>query len=264
MNLGKPPVVEVSVAFWFEASASAADWGHERAVKFLDQFQAEYPESEVQAEQRVQVQKLPRSGSTLKTTHVPIAFRAYPPDRSRYLLTAKDYLQCIFLRTPENDYQGFQSLKAEALGKFDEYVRFHRPTKVTGFALSYVDLVRIPTVNKRAALNDFFTICEDPDEETFGVAGFIRKSFKTVPPGSQDILTFEIYNLTKAGGPDESAIPFRLEWTLQGFKGLTVDPAAIGERLEAAHRFLLTCFKRSFTPRGWALFDPQDDAQVAQ
>lgn len=262
MNLGKPPVVEVSVAFWFEASSAAPDWGEEQAVRFLDQFQADYPETEVQAEQRVQVQKIPRKGASLQTTHVPIAFRAYPADRSRYLLTAKDYLQCIFLRSTENDYPGFQALKAESLNKFEEYVRFYRPTKVTGFALTYVDLVRIPTVDKRATLSEYFTICEDPDEATFGVAGFVRKSFKTVPPGSQDILSFEIYNLVKAASQDEGAIPFRMEWSLQGFKGLAVDPSVIGERLESAHRFLLTCFERCFKPKGWALFDPQDGSQV--
>ena len=262
MNLGKPPIVEVSVSFWFEAPAGEPDWEFARAAEFIDRFRADYPDAEVAStEQLVRVQKFARGTKpVLEPRLVPVAVRAFPPDRGRYILSAKDLVQCIFLRTPENGYPGFTALKGESMRLFAAYSEFFRPVKLLGFALRYVDLVRVPLTGGRVVLKDYFTICQDPDETTFGVAGFIRNGFTTLPlEPIGDVLTFEIYNILKAADPDDPVIPFRMEWSVQGGKGLTLRAADVEARLDAARDRLGDCFRKSFTEKGWALFAPQAD-----
>ena len=259
MQLGKPPIIEVSIEFSFESSSGEPEWDYTRAAEFVDRFQAEYPETEVAAQHLlVEVQKVARGTKpTLESRVVPVAVRAFPANRSQYLLSAKDKLQCFFVRTGENDYRGFSALKAEAMDKLVAYVEYFRPAKLIHFTVQYVDFFRIPLVNGRADLRDYFTICGEPDESIFGMTINFRKSFTTKPPDSEDLLTCELYNVAKKGKEQKApSIPFRMEWGLHAFKNLSWDAESLSQRLQKAHDGLLHCFANSFTKTGWALFDP--------
>ena len=259
MKLGKPPVVEVSVDFVFESSAGEPEWDFQRASQFVYQFQGDYPETEVASTpQLIQVQKFSRGTTpTFTPTRVPIAVRAFPANRSRFVLNSKDLLRCILVRTDENDYEGFSALKNEAIAKLAAYVEFFRPAKLIAFNLRYVDFFRIPIKeNGKAELRDFFTMCGEPDEAIFGTTVAFRKAFTTRPPNSDDLLTCELYNVPKGRDTATPGVPFRMEWGLHAFKDITWDAAVLGPRLQKAHDSLLHCFEKSFTAAGWELFEP--------
>lgn len=258
MKLGKPPIVEVSLSFTFQSAPTDPGWEYERAVEFIEQFRADYPELEYTSQHFIDFEARPRRKTkpTATVRREPVAVRAFPPERNRYLLTSQDFLQVHLLRTATNDYGGFSVLKAEALNKFDAYLAHYRPAKLTSFDLRYVDLVRVPTVGGKAALKDYFHVLHEPDEEVFGLTRYLRYGFRSVPPGTEDVLTFDMYNVGP-DEPEEAVIPFRMEWSVQGFRGLTWDRAGVEGRLDDAHRVTLRCFRSCFTPAGWALFEPQ-------
>lgn len=261
MKLGKPPVVQVSIEFHFESSPTEPAWEFTRSAEFIDQFRDQYPEAEVASEhQLAEVQKLDRGTKpTLVAKQVPVAVRAFPTNRSRYVLHSKDFLLCVFARTGGNDYEGFPALKAEAMSKLLAYLAFFRPAKLIGVALRYVDFFRIPVVEGKAELEDFFTICSEPDERTFGTTVVFRKAFTTRLPGSDDILTCELYNVPRPKDEAALGIPFRMEWGLHVTKNITWEGTSLADRLEMAHDRLTDCFRQSFTPVGWALFEPVDE-----
>jgi len=210
MKLGKPPVVEVSVNFIFESSAGEPEWDFQRAAQFVHQFQADYPETEIASmPQLVEVQKFsPGTTPTFAPKRLPVAVRAFPVNRSRYVLNSKDLLRCIFVRTDEKDYGGFTALKAEAVAKLAAYLDFFRPAKLIAFNLRYVDFFRIPVnADGKAELRDFFTICGEPDEAIFGTTVAFRKAFTTKLPGTDDVLTCELYNVPKGQEMKNQGIP---------------------------------------------------------
>jgi uncharacterized protein (TIGR04255 family) len=259
MKFGKPPVVEVSVDFLFESSAGEPEWDHKRALQFIHQFEADYPETEIvftfpmEEFQRFSAGPAPTSN---KSEQVPFAIRAFPVNRSRFIQNSKDLLRCIFVRTDENDYGGFKALKAEAMSKLASYIECFRPAKMIGFKLGYVDFFRIPVKDGKAELRDFFTICVEPDEAIFGTIVRFRKSFTTRTEDSHDYMTCELYNVRKLGDNDNPGIPFRMEWSMHAYKNISWDADVLGLRLQQAHAHLLHCFEKSFTAEGLALFDP--------
>ena len=88
MNLGNPPVVEVSIEFLFESASSEPGWDILRAAEFVDQFQADYPDTEVASHAFIEeIQKLKRGTDPVQLVkNLPVAVRAFPADRSRIIV----------------------------------------------------------------------------------------------------------------------------------------------------------------------------------
>jgi uncharacterized protein (TIGR04255 family) len=258
MKLRKPPVVEVSISFHFEASPTEPEWDLERAVGSIG-HDDNYPEVEVSQQELIELHKVSRGKkSAILTKQKPLAVRAFPRDRSRYVVNAPDELRCVFARTVENDYPGFDALKCESLAKLKAYDAYFRPAKLLRFVLRYVDLFRIPLTDARAALSDYFTICQEPNEATFGTTFQFRKQFATRPEGSEDVLTCDLYNVPKGKDQSIPGIPFRMEWGMHAAIDLPLHGETLEDRLRQAHDHLLRCFRGSFTAAGWALFEPEN------
>ena len=185
-----------------------------------------------------------------------------PRCSARYLMTTRDSLRCTFCRTAVNDYEGFTALKREAVEKLEAYVRFFRPARMIALTLEYVDFFRIPTVDGKAVLRDFFTICDEPNTNVFGTTLMLRKGFTTQPPGSNDLLTCELFNVPRKADQEPPGIHFRMEWRLFASKDLNWESSQLGKRLDDAHDRLLTCFWESFTPTGRSLFDPKEEKVI--
>lgn len=263
MKLGKPPVVEASIQFFFESSASEASWSTAHAFEFLEKFRADYSETEVRSQSQLEplVAKYARSSRqpVYRPKRVDVALRSFPPDRSRYIEIAKDLLNCIRVRGQGGDYPGFSVMKSDAMEKLENYVSYFRPVKLLQFVLGYVDYFRIPFKNKYINLSDYFVACKEPDESIFGATVSFRKAYTTRVDETEDIMTCEIYNVAnrKTPGVDTYGIPFRIEWSLHAFKDVSWEPDQLMPRLQKAHAHLLKCFKATFTLEGWNLFDPE-------
>jgi uncharacterized protein (TIGR04255 family) len=256
MKLGKPPIMQAWIEFRFDHPADRPEWGWPAASTFFDQFQDEYPERELAVQHQLQIEKVEKNRKPLVVDErVNLAgVRAFRADRTRYLQLSQDTLACNFLRTDSNGYEGFDALKQEALAKLRAYVEFFRPTRLLQFAMQYVDLVRIPFQQNRIDLKDYFTISHDLPEEVFGPTLNFLVQYTTRPPGSRDLLEVRLW--TEQTDPQGPTGQFRMDWRLMAFEGLTFAEDVLGPRLEEAHDRLLDCFRKSFTPQAWAMFDP--------
>jgi uncharacterized protein (TIGR04255 family) len=257
MKLGKPPIVQAWIEFHFDHAPDRPEWDWRVASDFFDQFQDEYPEREVYVQREFKIEKLDRNqkpefvdkGVSLD------GMRAFPADRRRCLQLSQNTLVCNFVRT-ENGYEGFTELKREALAKLRAYVEFFRPTRLIQFAIQYVDLVRIPFVDSRIDLKDYFTIGNDLPEADFGPMLSFLVQYTTRPPSSSDVLEVRLRN--EQPDPQGPMGQFRMDWRLMAAEGLDLAEDVLGPRLDQSHDRLLDCFKKSFTPRAWAMFEPAD------
>jgi uncharacterized protein (TIGR04255 family) len=256
MKLGKPPIIQAWIEFQFDHAADRPEWGWSAASAFFDQFQDEYPEREVAVQHRLQIAKVERNQKPqVVDERVDLAgIRAFRADRGRYLQLSQDTLACNFVRTDATGYEGFDALKREALAKLRAYVNCFRPTRLLQFAMQYVDLVRIPFQQGRIELKDYFTLGHDLPEAVFGPTLNFLVQYATQPPGSKDMLEVRLWNeLPDPHGPTGQ---FRMDWRLMAFEELTFAEDALGPQLDQAHDRLLDCFRKSFTPQAWAMFEP--------
>ncbi len=256
MKLGKPPIIQAWVEFRFDQAADRPEWGWQAASAFFDQFQEEYPEREVAVQHQLQVVKVESNKKPqVVDERVNLAgMRAFRSDRGRYIQLSQDTLVCNFVRTGAKGYEGFDALRGEALTKLRAYVDFFRPTRLLQFAVQYVDLVRIPFQQGRIELKDYFTLGYDLPEAVFGPTLNFLVQYATQPPGSRDILEVRLWN--ELPDPQGPIGQFRMDWRLMAFEELGFAEAVLGPRLDQAHDRLLDCFKKSFTPQAWAMFEP--------
>jgi uncharacterized protein (TIGR04255 family) len=256
MKLGKPPIIQAWIEFQFDHAADRPEWGWPTASAFFDPFQEEYPEREVLAEHQLYIAKIERNQKPwVVEERVDITgMRAFRADQGRYLQLSQDTLVCNFLRTGANGYEGFEPLKREALAKLRAYVHFFRPTRLLRFAMQYVDLVRIPFQQNQIELKDYFTFAHDLPGEVFGPTLNFLVQYTTRPPGSRDLLEVRLRN--EPPDPHGPTGQFRMDWRLMAFEELSFAEDVLGPRLDQAHDRLLDCFRKSFTPQAWALFDP--------
>lgn len=237
------------------------EWGWQAASAFFDQFQEEYPEREIAVQHRLMIEKVERNQKPRvvdERVHLE-GMRVFRADRGRCLQLSQDTLACNFLRTDASGYEGFDALKREALAKLRAYVGHFRPTRLLQFAMQYVDLVRIPFRDGRIELGDYFTLGHDLNEGAFGPTLNFLVQYTTRPPGSRDALEVRLWN--EPPDPEGPTGLFRMDWRLTAFEGLSFAEDVLGPRLDQAHERLLDCFKKSFTPQAWAMFEPAPDPE---
>lgn len=262
MKLGKPPIVQAWIEFRFDHAADRPKWDWPAASAFFDSFQNEYPEREVVVQHQLQIAKVEGNQKPrIVDERVDLAgMRAFRTDHARYIHLTQDTLACTFVRTDVNGYEGFDALKREALTKLRAYVDFFHPTRLLQLAMQYVDLVRIPFQQDRIELKDYFTLSQDLPEADFGPTLNFLVQYATRPPGSRDIL--EVWLRNEPPDPHGPIGQFRMDWRLMASEELSFAEDVLGSRLDRAHDRLLDCFKKSFTPQAWAMFEPVLDSDT--
>lgn len=256
MKLGKPPIIQAWVEFRFDHAAERPEWDWQAASAFFDQFLEEYPEREVAVQHQLQIVKVESNEKPWAVDERVnlVGMRAFRADRGRYVQVSQDTLACNFMRTAASGYEGFDALKREALAKLRAYVDFFRPTRLLQFAMQYVDLVRIPFQHNRIELKDYFTLGHDLPEADFGPILNFLVQYTTCPPDSRDLLEVRLWN--ESPDPQGPTGQFRMDWRLMAFEELSFTEDVLGHRIDQAHDRLLDCFKKSFTPQAWAMFEP--------
>ncbi|HZZ78217.1 MAG TPA: TIGR04255 family protein [Gemmataceae bacterium] len=254
MNLGKPPIVQAWIEFRFEHSAERSEW-EASANKFFDMFQDAYQEREVLAQHQMQIEKVEKNQRprVVDERVQLVGIRSFTPSKSRCLQLLRDTLTCNFTRSESTNYEGFDALKAEAMAKFRAYVEFFRPTRLLQAAIHYVDLVRIPFDKGNVELGDYFTFTQDLPQATFGTTMGFNVQYTARPPQSKDLLEVRLYN--EQADPEGPTAQFRMDWRFIAYEGLSFADSEVGGRLSMGHDTLLSCFRNSFTEKGWALFE---------
>jgi uncharacterized protein (TIGR04255 family) len=257
MNLGKPPIVQAWIEFRFDRGADGPEWGLATASAFFDVIQGSYPEREVLAQHQLKIEKIEKNQRPriVDEQVQVVGMRASTSSKNRCIQLFPDVLSCNFARSQSSGYEGFEALKAEALAKFRAYLEFFRPARLMQATIHYVDLVRIPFKDDQVELAEYFTFTRDLSDSVFGNTLGFNVQYTTQPPSTKDLLEVRLNN--EQSDPEGPTAQFRMEWRQTAFDGLSLTEDGVSRRLSEMHDMILGCFKKSFTDKGWALFEPK-------
>lgn len=246
------------MSFRFEPAATAAAWTRERYKAFIDTAPA-YPNVEEASQKGYRVVESRRGGMPKVKDVVEqiVAVRAFTEDGLRSFLLAPDTLVVNYLKGDKEAYPGFSTLLDEAIGHCRRYEECYQPAGVLEAALHYVDLVEIPIPeNRLLASEEYFTLNVEAPETTFGPFGAFELKAFFKPPSSPTHL--EVIFAAPPSRKEDTHRPFRLEWHTTVPTGTRMNLDAVRANLQGAHDRLEKCFRQAFTPKGWALFEPDD------
>lgn len=247
------------MSFRFEPAPGSPVWDRKRYEIFLDAVGQAYPNVEEMSRRAVQL-AASRAGAHPRVKQIVeqiLAIRAITDDGLRVVQLMPDQLAVNYVRGDAEPYPGFSVLLDEAIRHCQRYIECYRPLGVLEAALHYVDIVDVPLPPDRCIQSDdYFTLTFEAPEEAFG--GFVALEVKAVmaPPGSK-----EPVELIFTSEPSRSEDPhrrFQLEWHTAARTGSRMDDTSLRANLQVAHDRLEKCFRSAFTPKGWALFESDE------
>jgi uncharacterized protein (TIGR04255 family) len=257
MPLKKPPLLEIWMSFRFEPAPGAPAWSNERYKLFLDAVAKTHPTVEQMIRRGIRVEKSRRGGKPKVTDVVNevMAVRALTDDGLRIVQLWPDTLIANYLRREAEPYPGFDALLDEALSHLRQYQTCYSPLGVVSVALHYVDEVAIPREGQAILrTEEYLTLNVVMPEKVFGAFSAFDINAILQPPGGADPIQV---GFASAGG-DETQSRFRLEWHTESKSASRMNEEEVRSRLGSAHERLSRCFQRTFTEKGWALFEPDE------
>lgn len=259
MELRNPPLVQVWIELTFEKSSEIV-WEPKVIEKLFSQFQEEYPVWEATWDNRITIEKskpnkLPR---VIDERPVLKIARALTQDRSRSVQVSHNQLVCNFTRTGES-YPGFEALCNETLKRLEEYLRCCCPESLTGLALHYVDVIEIPIDGQPVRLEDYFEPAIGYPAGAFGVVSSFLVSCTAHPDNAEGPL--QIRFASEPTDPELQLLRYQIDWHLSRQKGLSLEVDEVRRSLTAMHDCLIDYFQKSFTAKGWELFEPLETEQ---
>jgi len=255
LDLQKPPIVEVWVEFQCDPSPSKRRWDLDTANEFLKQFSDYFVHTEVLNEQEFQIATLPTGDRRLDAGEVRLnRVRVRDAEGTRWLQLGEDVLVYNIVKKA-GAYPGFETLCKDAWEKFAAYVRHFQPTCVRKLRLHYLDRVEIPcSPGERIDLDEFFLVGVKFPDAPFGALS--RFAIQLAPDSghADDHVSLAFRSEQRSADAKVSRMVMDWEATSANVGSLSHDD--IMDRLERAHARIRDCFQASFTPKGWALFDP--------
>lgn len=259
MSLRRPPLVEVWMSFQFQPATAAPPWDRERYELLLDVLRADYPNAEEMARHAVRLGPAKRSGKpqVKEVIDQVLAVRAYSESGLRAIHLWPDRLVVNYLRGDSEPYPGFPALLEEAVVLCRAYSECYHPVGVVQVALHYVDVVELPVPASRVIRSeDYLTLNLQFPEAAFGAIGTFDLKAVFYPVDNSQAVQLGFSTLKSVEGAPVR--PFRLEWHTGERADSIMTEDEIRLNLRRAHDRLETCFRQSFTPAGWALFEPDD------
>jgi uncharacterized protein (TIGR04255 family) len=262
LRLGKPPVIELWIEFQYALTEDAPEWTLDRAralIKkcFGERFHVEayrerkdfmIADPDVESEPQVQI---------LTTID---RIRATTKEKDKYIQAGKDILVYNVIRT-EQKWPYFEDIKPEAITAAEKYGLYMKLGSLESVSLHYRDVLKFPLDGEnRISLQDYLTIYpETPEEEWAVQSGF--SIGMTLPNLSKDaIVKLVIETEPSFVEEDESGARhgcLRMDW--HATTNITLGGAIDIERwLDRAHTDLISAFRKTFTDKGFAFFEPME------
>lgn len=255
--LGNPPVVEVFIALEFVPAPDGQPWNFGTAQEFALSIDSDWDEAKILTSREVQVAEMQQGlPQIVGEKHVIDRVQLFDKDRTSCIQFNRTAMIYNSLRSG-TDYPGYEKIYKAAELKFKSFVEFFRPVNVREAVICYVDVINIPVGNKTSVeLSDYFKMGVNLEEDVFGPMSHyeFRSAFDCkVDPGP---LLLSIQSLP--GRPGQDHLRLRMEWQKICVQFDKLDLAEIKRRLDTSKQHLSDCFRESFTPEGWQLFDPED------
>ncbi len=252
-----PPVIEVGIEFHFDPRPDREPWTLQVAGPFLERFQAAFPEVEVVQSEKIRIERRSPHGVPEKISgKIRLdRVRARNPEGSRWIQVGNDLLVFSLVRQ-QQAYPGFTQVRSEALEVFDRHREHFQPVSVRRAALSYLDQVEIPVPAGRAVvqLEHYFRLRPEFPDLEFGPAGAFALQMHF--PGKDQSEPVTVLLQSAPTAPGSGIGRFQLHWLCLCEDVRSLDKDEITRRLESARVRLRDCFRASFTPEGWKLFQP--------
>jgi uncharacterized protein (TIGR04255 family) len=246
------------MSFRFEAPAGAPSWTRERYQLFLNAISESHPRTEAMIQQAIQVQTKEGAKPRIKQiVEQVVAMRALTEDGLRAVHLKADELVSNYLRGDRDVYPGFSMLLDEAMAHVRRYAECYHPSGVLEAALHYVDMIDLP-VPENAVLRteEYLNLDFRVPEETFGNFQSFEISAVVRHPNEQEVIHLVFATTSVVFGKPFRR--FRLEWHTPVRTGNRMSEGEVKINLQAAHDRLEKCFRHAFTPKGWALFEPEE------
>jgi uncharacterized protein (TIGR04255 family) len=255
----KPPVVEVWISFDFDPNETKRDWDIGLVRKYVEHYRTEFPKIEVMQQKEIQFKETSATNlpEVVSQQVRPLLFRLSDEASSRVVQLGDDHLSYHVLKFAD-EYPGYQKLRDEAQGKFEEYVNVFQPSRVRNAALHYLDIVDIPRPgDSTIELTDYFKNSVDLPQEPFGFTTTFSLQFQVACPNDEGPLLLQFMRIP---APSESNVfRFRMEWHKLSLDINTLSFSQVFSRLDVAHKYMTDCFLASFTQRTLDMFGQTEE-----
>lgn len=254
-KLGNPPIIEGSIrAVMIPSPESIWDW--EDVERMLKTYSDELPITEIfpswtSQPKGLEKGKLPKE---IEISVKPKYARVRTESRSKIVQVGQNELLVLRTRLSDAPYPGFSQLNQDFDDALSRYCEHIATDGVESANLHYVDLIVIPEMYGQGLdLHDYFVGSPEFPSNPFGELAQVSWStmFKC-PPNSPDFARLSVQMLR----PDATDGRFRLDWHCFCPEFSSLDRNSIAERLDAAHNYLISCFKAVCKDPVWNLFDP--------
>jgi|GEM_PF-2182836 len=252
-KLKKPPISEA----WIQASTTSsaeADWSWDGVHHFLQSFGEDLDVFETLPSFTPEAKKFDslQAIAEIEVRVEPRYLRVRNKNRSRVIQVARNELLVASLRQSDSEYPGFKSLLDRFLQALDKYKEFVSIAEVANVQTHYVDIINIPDMyDEKTDIGDLFfggPQLPDPKQGTLlNVEWTTTFRLTTVPVVVQQSVRME--------PPEDFNGRFRLDWHCWHPGLETKSNEQIAKGLAESHNEVLECFKNSFKPRVWNLFE---------
>jgi len=242
------------MTFHFQPSDDTPEWGDTIALKFLQQFNNDYPriETVIQQEFRVETnvrEEIYRAGIFPPNIN---EVNARSQDGCEVLGTSKNVLTYHQIRN-ESGFPHYEPVASTTFRYLPEYIKFWKPQKIKHISLLYLDIVTIP-VRDKIDLDEYFKLgIKFPDDEFGPVANF--ECHLTFPVKLENT-QLDVYFQRIPNDQSSQEMQYFFQWDCKKTEINSLEPSVVREEMNQIHAYVLSCFEASFTSQCKELFEP--------
>lgn len=255
MGFEKPPVVEAWIEFRFALTQEDSRWDEDAARSLMKSRFAEFTSDKYLKGMHINVNVSP--GQSDPTSTQTISFervQAFSPGGDLCIQAGRDVL--VLNQLARETWGGYPRMRDAAVSAAQKYMSFRGLDELTGVSLHYRDVVAIPrTGDCGIELRDWFRVYPEVPEGSFGsMAGF---TFAVrLPSMCENAIAVLSIQSVPSVVEDNMAFRFAIDWHISSVDKINgMDDAS--QWLDAVHEALGSSFKKAFTARCLALFNPK-------
>ena len=252
MKLGKPPVIEAWIEFKIDLTDEHSVWDANAANEFVAEHFPTFPHTDQMALAKITID--PRTHKPTTEIAGIERIRAFTENRDKCIQAGRNFV--IYNHIKKGDcWPGYQKLEPEAFEALAKYMEFRGLPKLSGVALHYRDVCRMPQDDSgRLELTEYFTVHPQVPDIEFGTIGGFTIGIQTNDVCKDGSVTLTMQSMPRIDDT-ETMSAFTMDWHTVCTKTIdTIDTAK--EWLGNAHNALRAVFKAAFTEKGFAQFEP--------
>lgn len=256
MKLGKPPVIEAWIEFHSLLNEEVPQWEVHNAKKFVDEYYPDLQHQMVATQHRLIYDMHGKEKGKVSTLFE--RFRGTAPDGDRVIQVGRQILVLNVLKNEGRIWPTFETWRDESLKLLSRYVEFIKREHIIGIrpAIHYRDLVTLPTADGKLAIEEYLRVYPKVPNEFGEIAHFGIELFLS------GLSNAGLTRLSVVPMPDperQGLADFQLDWHVEINPKQTLQPEQneIKDWLDKAQADVGDAFERIFTPKAWALFEPE-------